>query len=120
MGEHKKQVDELGIDLLDEWVRQVINGAQFAAVANERFDECDTTQRGFLTPAELGPLLEEIAKGLPFEMHASHVEEFLGVFDLDKNGMISRDEFLNFTKVIFVHVAMGQKLKSGVSESAQI
>ena len=45
------------------------------------------------------PLLEEIAKGLPFEMHQNHVEEFLSVFDLDHNGLISREEFLNFTKV---------------------
>jgi Ca2+-binding EF-hand superfamily protein len=118
MREHKKQVDEIGFDLLDDWVRQVINGAQFAAVANERFDECDSTGRGFLTPAELQPLLEEIAKGLPFEMHQNHVEEFLSVFDLDQNGLISREEFLNFTKVIFVHVAIGQSGKAQKSAAA--
>jgi Ca2+-binding EF-hand superfamily protein len=51
-------------------------------------------------------------------MHQNHVEEFLSVFDLDHNGLISREEFLNFTKVIFVHVAIGQSGKAQKSAAA--
>jgi hypothetical protein len=44
---------------------------------------------------------------------------------MDQNGMISREEFLNFAKVIFVHVALGQKrkkesLKENTSTSANV
>lgn len=65
---------------------------------------------------ELTPVLQEIASGLPFEMRKKHVDEFLSVFDMDQNGMISREEFLNFAKVIFVHVALGQKKKKEQSK----
>ena len=36
---------------------------------------------------------------------SSEVNEFLDLFDMDQNGMISRDEFLNFAKVAFLFFA---------------
>jgi hypothetical protein len=119
MAEHKKEVEALGADLLiDDWVQNVISSAEFESVALERFEICDVTSRGALTVDELEPLLQEIAKGLPFEMRKKHVEEFLNVFDMDHNGMISKEEFLNFAKVIFVHVAMGRSGKKKPSAGA--
>jgi hypothetical protein len=126
MREHKKEVEQLqGLHALDDWVQNVISSAEFEAVAQDRFEICDTTKRGALTVDELTPVLQEIASGLPFEMRKKHVDEFLNVFDMDHNGMISREEFLNFAKVIFVHVALGQKkkkesVKENASQSANV
>jgi Ca2+-binding EF-hand superfamily protein len=126
MREHKKEVEGLQeMHALDDWVQNVISSAEFEAVAQDRFELCDATKRGALTVEEIAPVLEEITAGLPFEMRKQHVNEFLDLFDMDQNGMISRDEFLNFAKVIFVHVALGQKKKKehskeNASQSANV
>ncbi|KAF7257688.1 hypothetical protein EG68_05267 [Paragonimus skrjabini miyazakii] len=57
-------------------------------VLEEEFNSVDTDKDGFLNKAEIGTCLEK------FGFKKERAAEFIKVFDLNKDGKISKDEFM--------------------------
>jgi Ca2+-binding EF-hand superfamily protein len=67
------------------------------------FDELDVDSSGALEPLELIPVIESLSEGTIVSISKERCERFVKVFDCRGDGVIRRDEFVNF--VMFLQVA---------------
>jgi len=76
--------------------------ASFAAACGDSFDSADTDGNGVLTLDELFPIILELSGAHDFSITMEHCSKFAKVFDADKNGVISREEFADFARTMMV------------------
>merc|ERR1719387_2090126 len=67
-----------------------------------RFGELDRDGNGCLDPAELFPVLAELSEAHPFSINAEQCIEFTSIFDTDRNGVISREEFVDYARFMII------------------
>merc|ERR1719379_3255248 len=90
-------------DLLPDWLQGLVNGEGFADQCATLFDRVDTDGNGALTPDELFPVIAEMVDEHPLSITQSHCVAFANVFDANKDGVISKDEFQTFVKFILCY-----------------
>merc|ERR1719379_1765120 len=88
--------------LLPDWLRGFVQDKGFGDRCDEMFDKVDTDRNGKLTPDELFPIITEMANEHPLSITMEHCRGFAGVFDANKDGVISRSEFRRFFEFFIV------------------
>lgn len=86
---------------IPDWLRETLNDESFVLQCNGQFDDLDVDGSGSLTPDELFPLIVQLASSNPLAVTLEHCERLTAIFDEDKNGVISRVEFVELTRFIF-------------------
>ena len=85
---------------LPDHVREYLTSDEFILTAAQQYNALDTDGNGVLTPDELFPVLEEMLGSMDWGVAdwitLDHCERFADVFDDDRNGVITADEFLDF------------------------
>merc|ERR1719387_2080528 len=88
--------------LLPDWLKGFLQNAEFGEICNQMFDKVDTDGNGKLTPDELFPIITEMVDEHPLSITMEHCRGFAGVFDANKDGVISRSEFRRFVEFTVV------------------
>jgi Ca2+-binding EF-hand superfamily protein len=89
--------------LLPDWLQSMVNDASFAQTCAEMFDKVDADGNGTLSPEELFPIIADMVDEHPLDITKSHCVAFANVFDANKDGVISKDEFNVFVKFILCY-----------------
>jgi len=84
-----------------DWLRNVQN-SEFIEACNQKFDALDVDTNGTLSPDELWPVIVELSAEHPLSVTIDHCRYLTVIFDEDCNGVISRDEFVQLVRFIFI------------------
>lgn len=92
------------IPFLPEGLVNHLTGEEFEKACFEQFDALDVDRSGTLEPMELLPVIQLICQT---QEHAMQMTEekcrrFTSLFDTDGNGVIQRDEFIEFAQFLTV------------------
>merc|ERR1719171_434300 len=101
MRRDKKTIEQV-LPFLPEWMVNWLTNPQFEAECLETFAKLDADGNGTLDPAELHPVIVDMCQAHPLSVDLEQCKEFASIFDEDKNGTISKEEFVDFC--IFVVV----------------
>ena len=87
---------------LPPWFQEVVYSDDFKKECDAQFAKTDTDGNGVLSPDELYPLILELAEGAT---HVScteqHCRMFSSLFDTNKDGVISKEEFGEYARFLF-------------------
>jgi len=88
------------------------------------FTELDTDSSGYLDPAQCIPLILEMTDSHQLSLSQSHVLRFVDIFDVERNGVITKSEFLSFARFImimaFLDTPEGKVVLEGMDEQVTI
>eukprot|EP00746_Dinoflagellata_sp_MGD_P162294 gnl/MRDRNA2_/MRDRNA2_89788_c0_seq1.p1 gnl/MRDRNA2_/MRDRNA2_89788_c0~~gnl/MRDRNA2_/MRDRNA2_89788_c0_seq1.p1 ORF type:complete len:1450 (+),score=368.34 gnl/MRDRNA2_/MRDRNA2_89788_c0_seq1:99-4448(+) len=99
----KKQLGKLSSSPhLPDWLRETLTDDSFVLQCNSQFDDLDKDSNGTLSPDELFPLIIQLSSSNPLAVTNEHCLRLTAIFDEDKNGVISRSEFVELTRFIFL------------------
>jgi Ca2+-binding EF-hand superfamily protein len=101
MTEHVDRLDDV-IPLLPDAVQDELLSADFAEYAMAYFDDIDKDGSGSLEPGELVPVFIDLAKAHPFALTEEQCRKFVAIFDTERTGVISRNEFLNAVRFMMI------------------
>merc|ERR1719313_1779343 len=62
----------------------------------------DKDGNGALDPGELYPVIVEMSEAHPFSVSLDQCREFTAIFDQDRNGVITLQEFTDFVQFVMV------------------
>lgn len=88
------------------------------------FNHLDKDSNGILEPMELLPVVQELTQAHAFVLTEDHCKRFVDIFDIDRNGVIAKEEFVNFVRYMmimsFMETPEGQQatIEAKVEESA--
>lgn len=88
------------------------------------FNHLDKDSNGILEPMELLPVVQELTQAHAFVLTEDHCKRFVDIFDIDRNGVIAKAEFVNFVRYMmimsFMETPEGQQatIEAKVEESA--
>eukprot|EP00439_Symbiodinium_sp_Y106_P068838 s1218_g11.t1 len=105
--------------LIDELSRQ---GHQAKALNEGHLPRCKDGN-GTLEPAELLPIVQDLTQAHAFVLTEEHCKKFVDLFDIDRNGIIAKHEFVNFVRYMMIMAFMetpeGQQAKQEVDKSSR-
>ena len=101
MKSDKKAVSK-AIERVPDEVRMALTSVEFEEDCNLRFDDLDVDSSGVLEPDELAPLVVEMSQGHPWAVTLDHCISLSNIFDANDDGVISRDEFTEFCRFIYL------------------
>lgn len=87
---------------LPEKARTYLASEKFVASCLLEFDRCDLNHNGELDLSELGPVVESVLGFSSWAITTDHVRKFADIFDADGNGVITSDEFLEFSQFLLL------------------
>lgn len=90
------------VPFLPDWLVIHLTCDEFLNNCNSRFDELDADRSGVLEPAELLPVIVALTRADPSTMDQTKLMRFVKMFDAHNNGVIMRDEFVDFTQFMAV------------------
>lgn len=90
------------IGFLPEWLVDHVTCGKFCAECIASFEELDKDKNGTLEPVELLPVVISLSETHPLTIDAKKCEAFVKVFDVHKNGVIMKDEFIEFVQFMTV------------------
>merc|ERR1719326_2501270 len=70
------------------------------------FSRIDTDGNQVLTPDELYPLIVELGEGHPLAISEKHCKMFGSLFDKNNDGVISKREFSEYARFLFVYMVL--------------
>merc|ERR1719188_1833939 len=93
-------------------------------MCHQHFDELDVDKSGTLEPVELIPVIIDLCQALPDSLDLTKAERFTRLFDTHGNGVIMRDEFIEFAQFLtvmsFLESEKGAKVKQKVDLTSGI
>ncbi|CAE6913171.1 cadA [Symbiodinium sp. CCMP2456] len=99
--------------LIDE-----LSSPEFELSCDEFFSQLDKDGNGTLEPAELLPIVQDLTQAHAFVLTEEHCKKFVDLFDIDRNGIIAKHEFVNFVRYMMIMAFMetpeGQQAKEEV------
>ncbi|CAE7225287.1 Ift74 [Symbiodinium sp. CCMP2592] len=99
--------------LIDE-----LSSPEFELSCDEFFTQLDKDGNGTLEPAELLPIVQDLTQAHAFVLTEEHCKKFVDLFDIDRNGIIAKHEFVNFVRYMMIMAFMetpeGQQAKQEV------
>lgn len=90
------------IPFLPEWLVAHVTGKDFFQECNVRFQSLDKDESGTLEPTELLPVIATLSEAHPVVISAEKCEAFVKIFDVHNNGVIMKDEFIEFAQFLTV------------------
>mmetsp|Transcript_29901 Transcript_29901/g.68937 ORF Transcript_29901/g.68937 Transcript_29901/m.68937 type:complete len:1138 (-) Transcript_29901:118-3531(-) len=90
------------LPFLPEWLVEQLGSTAFQNDALKQFDELDTNKSGVLEPEELIPVVIQLSQASHLSVNIDKCKQFLHIFDVHKNGVIMRDEFVDFVQFLTV------------------
>eukprot|EP00927_Polykrikos_kofoidii_P065110 TRINITY_DN60901_c0_g1_i1.p1 TRINITY_DN60901_c0_g1~~TRINITY_DN60901_c0_g1_i1.p1 ORF type:complete len:1083 (-),score=182.58 TRINITY_DN60901_c0_g1_i1:343-3591(-) len=84
-------------DLTDELMSD-----EFQAMCLEDFKRLDADNSGVLEPSELLPVVMQMSEVHHFSMTDDHARQFVDIFDSERNGVITRSEYVNFARFLLI------------------
>jgi len=90
------------VPYLPGWLVELVMSEEFAQSCLQRFSELDADGNGTLDPTELFPVVVELSAAHPFTITNAQCVELCAIFDQDKNGVLSRSEFVDFARFVMV------------------
>lgn len=90
------------IPFLPEWLVEHITSAAFQQGCNKHFASLDADGSGSLEPRELISVIQALSEAHPLIIDQEKCRQFTALFDTHKNGVIMRDEFIEFAQFITV------------------
>jgi Ca2+-binding EF-hand superfamily protein len=93
----RKVIPYLPEDLQDELLSK-----RFASKCLDKFRKLDKDDNGTLDHAELIPIIMELVNATAYALDMDQCKRFVAIFDDEKTGVISRQEFVNFARFLMV------------------
>jgi len=101
MKEHCERLDDV-IPMLPDEVQDELMSMEFIDGCMSYFDELDTNKSGVLEPSNLVPVFIDLTKSHPFALTQDQVLKFVDIFDTERTGVISRNEFINAVRFMMI------------------
>jgi len=86
------------------WMLEIFAQPDFEAEVNAKYDALDADGNGTLSPDELYPVILEMSGGHPMSVTIDHCRRLTKMFDEEKKGVLSRREFVDLVKFIWLHL----------------
>lgn len=97
----KKRINEV-VPFLPDWLVEHLTTDAFLDDCMAQFDNLDADRNGTLDAAELIPVVLNLTKVESSVLTVEKSQQFVNIFDTKKNGIIMRDEFLEFAQFLAV------------------
>mmetsp|Transcript_118106 Transcript_118106/g.214795 ORF Transcript_118106/g.214795 Transcript_118106/m.214795 type:complete len:1091 (-) Transcript_118106:62-3334(-) len=108
------------VPFLPDWLVMHLTSDKFMDECMIRFDTLDRDRSGVLEPSELLPVVLSLTRANPLTVTTEKCKRFVNVFDVHKNGVIMRDEFIDFAQFLAVMNFLSSTVEGQqVSASAQ-
>jgi len=109
------------LPFLPEWLVDHVTSLEFQEDCHSQFDQLNVSGSGHLQALELAPVIKSISKAHHMTITEEKCKQFTALFDTHGNGVIMRDEFIEFAQFLTVmnfltNTAEGQ----GISERAEL
>mmetsp|Transcript_29382 Transcript_29382/g.84461 ORF Transcript_29382/g.84461 Transcript_29382/m.84461 type:complete len:1046 (+) Transcript_29382:73-3210(+) len=108
------------IPYLPEWLRQDVLSERFTTECLQYFQELDKDGNGTLETEELFPLVLSLSHAHPMSLDVEQCRRFSAIFDDAKNGVITKDEFVEFSRFLiimgYLRSQEGQQVLDSTSE----
>jgi len=83
-------------------LQELMGSDEFKKKCEERFDMLDHDKNGVLSAEELYPVLLEVSQESPLSITYEHCIRFMEIFDDSKSGNLTRKEFFEFAKFMYL------------------
>jgi len=94
------------------WMQEQLHSEEFVASCNEKYDALDVDGSGTLTADELFPVILEMSSAHPTSVTMDHCKRLIKIFDQEKTGVLSRKDFVDAVKFIWLQMWLEeQRLK---------
>eukprot|EP00933_Yihiella_yeosuensis_P023864 TRINITY_DN18541_c0_g1_i1.p1 TRINITY_DN18541_c0_g1~~TRINITY_DN18541_c0_g1_i1.p1 ORF type:complete len:681 (-),score=174.89 TRINITY_DN18541_c0_g1_i1:94-2136(-) len=131
MGEEKLQrmLDQLkkGADTVWDMVpfiptdlTDALTSKKFEEQCDEDFRKLDEDNSGVLEPMELLPVLQALTEAHSLALTESHCIQFVDIFDVQRNGVITRQEFVQFVRFMMIMAFLETEEGQQVSLEAEV
>jgi Ca2+-binding EF-hand superfamily protein len=98
--------DEIKANLPKDFERY-LESDEFWNDVNVRFQNLDLDQDGYLSSAEILPVVVEMTGGNVFSLSQHHCDMFMSIFDVNRDGMISKAEYASIVRFIITLTFVG-------------
>lgn len=104
------------VPLLPAEVYEDVTSDAFVMGCEGRFKDLDKDKNGTLEPSELFPIIVELSEAHPYAIDFEHCVQFTKIFDIRGDGVIRKDEFVDFARFLcimsYMQSAEGQRTMS--------
>jgi Ca2+-binding EF-hand superfamily protein len=90
------------VPLLPAEVYDDVTSDSFMKDCQDRFAALDKDKSGTLEPEELYPVIVELSQAHPYAIDIEHCKKFTKIFDIVGNGVIMKDEFVDFVRFLVI------------------
>lgn len=92
------------IPFLPEWIVEHVTSIEFMASCSEQFSALDVDGNGTLEPIELIPVIQNLCSDQSSQLtiNAQRCEKFVSLFNTHQNGVVMKDEFVEFAQFLAV------------------
>merc|ERR1719162_1230619 len=97
----KDRINDI-VPFLPDWLVQHLTTDSFLDDCMDHFDLLDKDKSDCLSPDEVVPLVLSLSKVDATALNLEKCRQFVDVFDVHRNGVIMRDEFLEFAQFLAV------------------
>eukprot|EP00439_Symbiodinium_sp_Y106_P077436 s1218_g16.t1 len=100
------------VPFLPQWLRNDLLSERFVTECVTFFQDLDKDKNGTLEPEELFPMVRSMADAHSMALDLDQCKRFSQIFDVNGDGLIELDEFVNFSRFMivmsFLHSQEGQ------------
>lgn len=120
----KNRINEV-VPFLPDWMVVHLTSEHFMHDCMTQFDALDANRSGALEPSELLPVVFNLSQINSHSIDYEKCQRFAAIFDVHQNGVILRDEFIEFTQFLTVmnflaHTAEGQHVHHAAMHVADL
>jgi len=99
--ESKDRIQDI-VPFLPDWLVNQLSSEVYMDDCMDRFDALDADGSNSLSPDELVPVVIELSSLDAISINMDKLRQFIQVFDTHGNGLIMRDEFIEFSQFLVV------------------
>lgn len=100
----KENAAQIGdfVPFLPDGFKNELLSDQFEAQCMEDFNQLDEDRSGVLEPKELMPVIMDLTQAHSLAMTEDDARQFVNIFDSERNGVITKAEYVNFTRFMMI------------------
>jgi len=108
------------LPLLPAKVFDALTCDSFIMDCHQKFASLDKDQTGALRPVDLFPLVVQVSSVHPFAVTEEQCKQFASIFDINGDGVIKMDEFLDFVRFLCVMSYLIQHGEGSMAEALEV